>query len=207
MRWSRVFKNWKLHKNNAYYGYTKNLYGDYIAAAYYILSKKGGIRFAGHEEWITADRRGKFSWDFLKFKDVPLEAVDVSDSVMNYNGMDNIVPLKELKYLYMNRCPHIDDWCLSRLHAFQDSLVELSLAGCPQITERGLATLHHLRNLKRLDISHLHKVENKGLVYILLEEMLPHCEIIGMGSEDGLTSTANDSKQPAKTIIQNMNET
>lgn len=55
-----------------------------------------------------------------------------------------IVNLKALKYLDLSRCANIDDWSLSRLHAFGDTLQELSLAGCPQITERGLGTLHHL---------------------------------------------------------------
>lgn len=199
-------KNWSLRKKNAYYGYTKKRYGDYIAAAYYILSQNGGVRFAGQEEWFRADRGGKFSWDFLKFKNIPLEAVDASETLMNYDGLDNLVPLKELKYLYMNHCPHIDDWCLSRLHVFQDSLVELSLAGCTQITERGLAALHHLRHLKHLDISHLDRVADKGLVCILLEEMLPHCEIIGMSTEDGLTSLTDESKL-AKIRVQNVSDT
>lgn len=54
------------------------------------------------------------------------------------------VPLKELQSLWLQRCPHVDDWCLSRLHPLASSLQELSLAGCPRVSERGLACLHHL---------------------------------------------------------------
>ena len=53
--------------------------------------------------------------------------------------------LKELQVLWLQRCPHVDDWCLSRLHPLASSLQELSLAGCPKISERGLACLHHLQ--------------------------------------------------------------
>lgn len=53
--------------------------------------------------------------------------------------------LKELQSLWLQRCPHVDDWCLSRLHPLANSLQELSLAGCPRISERGLACLHHLQ--------------------------------------------------------------
>lgn len=55
------------------------------------------------------------------------------------------VALKELQSLWLQRCPHVDDWCLSRLYQLADSLQELSLAGCPRISERGLACLHHLQ--------------------------------------------------------------
>lgn len=55
------------------------------------------------------------------------------------------VALKELQSLWLQRCPHVDDWCLSRLHPLANSLQELSLAGCPRISERGLACLHHLQ--------------------------------------------------------------
>lgn len=55
-----------------------------------------------------------------------------------------VVHLKALKHLDLSRCRSIDDWGLSRLHVFGDTLQELSLAGCPQVTERGLAALHPL---------------------------------------------------------------
>lgn len=106
---------------------------------------------------------------------MPVEAVDASGSAVNYQGLDNLcewagdgragvfalprraperisvaspclaVALKELQSLWLRHCPHVDDWCLSRLHPLANSLQELSLAGCPRISERGLACLHHLQ--------------------------------------------------------------
>ncbi|XP_029475262.1 distal membrane-arm assembly complex protein 2 isoform X2 [Rhinatrema bivittatum] len=186
INWSVQLRQWNLRRKNAYYGYTEKLYGHHVAAAFFVLSRKGGVRFQGQETWFRADKRGKFSWDFLDLRGVPVEAVDASGLLLNYIGLDNIVTLKELKELNLSRCPHIDDWCLSRVYLLQDSLEVLSLAGCPQVTERGLATLHHLHNLKQLDVSHLPSVANKGLVAILLEEMLPHCTIVGLDYGDGL---------------------
>ncbi|XP_078064847.1 distal membrane-arm assembly complex protein 2 [Mustelus asterias] len=154
------------------------MYGIYVAAAHYILQQRGAVRFAGQEEWLRADRRGSFSWDFLHHKEVPLEAVDASGSSMTYDGLENLVCLKELKHLNLSGCPFIDDWCLSRLYVFADSLEELVLSGCPRVTERGLASLHHLRKLKRLELSDLPAVGSRGLVRILLEEWfaaVPDC--------------------------------
>ncbi|KAE8585742.1 hypothetical protein XENTR_v10021434, partial [Xenopus tropicalis] len=141
--------------------------------------------FQGHKDWYRADRRGKFSWDFLEHKEVPVECIDLSRSPLTFRGLDNIVSLKELRELYLNNCPHLDDWALSRLHVFKDSLEVLSIAGCPSITERGLATLHHLQNLRYLDLSDLSSVTNKGLIRILMEEVLPKCEIVGINYFDG----------------------
>ncbi|XP_038642056.1 distal membrane-arm assembly complex protein 2 isoform X2 [Scyliorhinus canicula] len=194
--WNLAFQNWNLRRKNVYYGYTQSMYGVYVAAAHYTLQQKGGVRFAGQEEWYRADRRGNFSWDFLKHKEVPLEAVDASGSSVTYDGLENLVCLKELKYLNLSRCPFIDDWCLSRLQVFGDSLEELRLSGCPRVTERGLASLHHLKNLKHLDLSDLPAVGNRGLVRIMLEECLPQCEIVGIEYQDGLLQQSRSPDRP-----------
>uniref|UniRef100_A0A2K5C841 Distal membrane-arm assembly complex protein 2 n=1 Tax=Aotus nancymaae TaxID=37293 RepID=A0A2K5C841_AOTNA len=138
------------------------------------------------KEWIRPDKYGHFSQEFWNFSEVPVEAVDASDCVINYEGLENLHLLKELQSLSLQRCPHMDDWCLSRLYPLADSLLELSLAGCPRISERGLACLHHLQNLRRLDISNLPSVSNPGLTQILVEEMLPNCKVVGVDLAEGL---------------------
>uniref|UniRef100_A0A2R8MQ89 Distal membrane-arm assembly complex protein 2 n=1 Tax=Callithrix jacchus TaxID=9483 RepID=A0A2R8MQ89_CALJA len=138
------------------------------------------------KEWIRPDKYGHFSQEFWNFSEVPVEAVDASDCAINYEGLENLHLLKELQSLSLQRCPHMDDWCLSRLYPLADSLQELSLAGCPRISERGLACLHHLQNLRRLDISNLPSVSNPGLTQILVEEMLPNCKVVGVNLAEGL---------------------
>ncbi|XP_078518351.1 distal membrane-arm assembly complex protein 2-like [Lissotriton helveticus] len=180
INWSIRLKHWRLRKKNTHFTYTENLYGKYVAAVYFVLCQKGAARFQGQQEWFRANKKGKFSWDFVNHKDVPVEAVDLSGSPVNFDGLENIVPLGELKYLNLSNCPNVDDFCLSRLHVFKDTLEELHLSGCPRVTERGLATLHHLENLKYLDVSRLPSVSNQPLIAILLEEILPRCQIEGM---------------------------
>uniref|UniRef100_A0A8C6EGF6 Distal membrane-arm assembly complex protein 2 n=1 Tax=Moschus moschiferus TaxID=68415 RepID=A0A8C6EGF6_MOSMO len=147
------------------------------------VQKKNRFR---DREWMRANERGLSSLEFRKLQEVPVEAVDASGCAINYQGLDNLLALKELQSLSLRRCPHVDDWCLSRLYQLADSLQELSLAGCPRISERGLACLHHLQNLRRLDISDLPAVSNPGLTQILVEEMLPHCEVLGADWAQGL---------------------
>lgn len=175
----------KIHQKNRSFTYIKERYGPYVAGAYFVLKQGGAVKFQG-KEWMRSDGPGFSFLEFLNFQAIPVEAVDASDCAINYQGLDNLLALKELQSLSLQRCPHVDDWCLSRLYQLADSLQELSLAGCPQVSERGLACLHHLQNLRRLDISDLPAVSSPGLTRILVEEMLPNCEVLGAEWTEGL---------------------
>uniref|UniRef100_A0ACB8FT99 Uncharacterized protein n=1 Tax=Sphaerodactylus townsendi TaxID=933632 RepID=A0ACB8FT99_9SAUR len=178
-------KSWNVERKNRHYIEIQEKYGPDIAAAAFALMLRGGIRFQGQTEWYREHNIKRYRVGLAHYQGVPLEAVDFSGSILNYDGLGCLVHLKALKHLDLSRCPKLDDWSLSRLHVFQDTLQELSLAGCPQVTERGLACLHHLKSLRRLDVSDL-SVPNKGLVRILLEEMLPECEVVGIRYDDEL---------------------
>nr|XP_060639544.1 distal membrane-arm assembly complex protein 2 [Anolis sagrei ordinatus] len=179
---SKALKKWNLHRKNKLCVEACERHGFEVGAAVFVLNQKGRIRAWGQNNWYqNSITKWKNDVDFQNYEDIRLEAIDISGSIISYNGLDNLVNLKALKYLDLSRCPNIDDWSLCRLTALGDTLEELSLAGCPRITERGLACLHHLQNLKHLDVSDLPSVQHKGLVRILLEEMLPQCDIVGMG--------------------------
>ena len=50
-----------------------------------------------------------------------------------------------LRTLSLRGCPEVDDWALARLHVFQDTLEELDISCCPDITIGGLAGLGNLK--------------------------------------------------------------
>lgn len=166
----------KVNMENRSYRKIQERYGPYITGALFILKQGGAVKFQDRE-WIRPNDRGH---SIAELQKVPVEAVDASGCAINYQGLSNLLPLKELRSLSLQCCPNLDDWCLSRLYLLAGSLQELSLAGCPRISERGLACLHHLQNLRRLDISDLPAVSHPGLTQILVEEMLPHCEVLGV---------------------------
>ncbi|CAK6974985.1 distal membrane-arm assembly complex protein 2%2C partial [Scomber scombrus] len=195
MKWSSNLKKRGLQKKNAYYGYTQKFYGGDIAAAYFILSLKGRIRFLGQPAWLHADQSGKFNWDFLNHKDTPLEEVDLSYTVINYTGLGNLERQGSLRTLSLRGCPEVDDWFLGRLHIFQDSLEELDISHCPRITTGGLAALRNLKGLRRLDMSSLPGISSPGLVAILLEEMLPQCQITAIGYDHSLKQEEEEEKE------------
>ncbi|XP_077397485.1 distal membrane-arm assembly complex protein 2 [Festucalex cinctus] len=179
-------KRTELKTMNGHYSYTKEIYGADIASAYYVLCLKGGFRFVGHSEWFRADQNGSFNWDFLNYKDTPLEEVDMSNTVITYIGLSNLEGQKSLQTLCLRGCSEVDDWFLAKLHVFQNSLKELDISHCPNITTGGLVALRNLKGLRRLDVSSLPGISTPGLVIILLEEMLPHCEVIASGYDHSL---------------------
>ncbi|XP_034024812.1 distal membrane-arm assembly complex protein 2-like [Thalassophryne amazonica] len=174
------WKNRELRRKNMYFGYTQKFYGPDIAAAHFVLSLKGGFRYVGQPDWFRANQRGKFSWDFLNHKGTQLEEIDMSNTVITYRGLDNLENQRNLKTLSLRGCPNVDDWFLARLHMFQESLEELDISHCPNITTGGLPALNNLKTLRRL-VFHLSWNTVSGLVIILLEEMLPHCQITATG--------------------------
>ncbi|XP_074714088.1 distal membrane-arm assembly complex protein 2 isoform X1 [Strix uralensis] len=174
--WGERRRRNRLQRQNAYCGVLRDTYGDNVVAATFTLSCGGGVRFEGQEHWLRPE--DEWQPQVLHLRDVPVVALDLSGSPLTYNGLDNLVRLTRLQHLDLSGCPHLDDWALGRLHVFGDTLRELSVARCPRVTERGLATLHHLRLLRRLDVAGL-RVPSPGLVRILLEEALPHCHILG----------------------------
>uniref|UniRef100_A0A8C2XAH6 Distal membrane-arm assembly complex protein 2 n=1 Tax=Cyclopterus lumpus TaxID=8103 RepID=A0A8C2XAH6_CYCLU len=187
-----------IQKRNAYYGYTQQIYGADLASAYYILSLRGGFRYVGQSEWFRTDRRGKFNWKFLDHKETPLEEVNMSYTVINYGGLGNLEGQKSLRTLSLRGCPEVDDWFLARLHVFQDSLEELDISHCPRITTGGLAALRNLKGLRRLDVSSLPGISSSGLLVILLEEMLPQCQVVATGYDHSLREESGEEMKGSR---------
>uniref|UniRef100_A0A673AVU7 Distal membrane-arm assembly complex protein 2 n=2 Tax=Sphaeramia orbicularis TaxID=375764 RepID=A0A673AVU7_9TELE len=194
LTWMFNRKRTGIQKKNAYLGYAASLYGPQVAAAHFILTLKGGLRFKNQSDWFRANTKGKFSWDFVNYKDVQIEEIDLSNTMVNYRGLENLDTQRSLRTLSLKGCPEVDDWFLARLHVFQDSLEELDISHCPHITTGGLAALRNLKGLKRLDVSSLPRIQSPGLVVILLEDMLPKCDIVATGYDYSFVQEDEESK-------------
>ncbi|KAM9801281.1 distal membrane-arm assembly complex protein 2 [Neosynchiropus ocellatus] len=172
---------WLRDRNESYFN-DQHIYGKRLASCFLVLSLKGAFRFVGQTEWFRIDDKGIVNNDFVNHKDTPLEEVDLSYTVINYNGLLNIGGDQPcLRTLSLRGCPEVDDWFLAGLHVFQDSLKELDISHCPKITTGGLAALRNLKGLTHLNMSSLPGISNPGLVIILMEEMLPNCQITATG--------------------------
>ncbi|KAL7980794.1 hypothetical protein Chor_001948 [Crotalus horridus] len=175
---SQKLKRWKMEKGNKYDVDLHERYGGDIGAAIFVLKLQGAIR-------ASPERPGG---------GVGVGDPDVADS-HSLPLQQHLCNLTGLKHLDLSRCSFIDDWCLSQLHPFAESLQTLSLAGCSRITEKGLTCLHHFQNLERLDVSSLPSVPHPLLIRILLEEMLPQCYIVGMDNHENMDFPTQREKE------------
>ncbi|KAK9962747.1 hypothetical protein ABG768_008099 [Culter alburnus] len=197
--WNDWARTKLVRRKNKFFGYAQQKFGDNIGAAYYILTLRGSFRFAGQSEWFRPDSRGRFSFEFINTPDAQIEEVDLSGTLINHNGLDNLMKQNKLQTLSLRGCPEVDDWFLARLHVFGESLVELDVSHCCCVTVGGLAALQNLRKLQRLDISGLPRLQSPGLVRILLEEMLPDCQVTGAEYEQGLIQPDSQDDNEAST--------
>jgi len=155
-----------------------NTLGPDLATAHFVVARDGAVKFKGSNHWVTKRKDGTYSLPSLNISNMKLEAVDLSQTNVVYRSFDNFIDLSELRYLNLSRCKYIDDWCLDRLVApLRATLLVLDLSGCSQVSERGLASLHRLRSLRRLIVNDMTNVKHLALTSVMLQQVLPDCVI------------------------------
>lgn len=89
--------------------------------------------------------------------------------------------MEKLKWLSLESCPRIDDWCLDRISGeFCDSLEYLDIRNCPLVTEKGIASLSKMKKLKTLLVGGHPEAKNLELVCLMLEDVMPELTIRGI---------------------------
>ncbi|GFS91349.1 distal membrane-arm assembly complex protein 2 [Nephila pilipes] len=180
-KWKRINE---LQEDQKYNSTRHKILGPDLATSHFIIARGGKVKFKGHEEWMTLDH--------LQRREIPsqyvpgfcIEELDASNVPLCYEGFENLCGLSELKKVILQNCPFIDDWCLSRSYLLANTLEYLDISGCKNVSERGICTLHVLKNLKTLVIHDTPKIQHKELVSLLLQEILSNCEIIGVNYDD-----------------------
>ncbi|KAK4308313.1 hypothetical protein Pmani_019994 [Petrolisthes manimaculis] len=152
-----------------------------LAAAHFMVHRKGKIRFRNSVDWVQQDEDGEYELSPHFIPDVYVEAIDATGMDLLYEGLGSMVNLKHLKSLNLSGCQNIDDWCIDRVCAqYWQTLEHLDISHCTKVTENGIAALARLRALKTLNITGFHQLNDIQLVCILLEDSLPDIEIIGV---------------------------
>ncbi|XP_077866347.1 distal membrane-arm assembly complex protein 2-like [Saccoglossus kowalevskii] len=178
--WTEQWLNWttfNLRRKNVLVEKRVEYWGSELAAAHWLLAhQNSAVQFTnGH--WYAKNKKGRYYLPRDAVKDEYIISIDAKRSRITYDGLENLFLLKHLKYLSLKGCPHIDDFCLARLHHFKDSLTHLNISECPQITERGLASLHSLKKLERLNMKNLPQVDSPELISVMLEDVLPNLKL------------------------------
>lgn len=157
--------------------------GPDLSAAHFMLARHCRIKFCHKEDWTELERFGMLP------KDIPLtytpgwhvEAIEASDSLLLYEGLQSLRGLMYLKHLDISYSPYMDSWCLDRISGeYQDTLEYLDLSGCKAVHHNGLEAIWRLRKLKTLVLRDMEHIDDLKLICLMLLEVLPDLEIRGV---------------------------
>lgn len=151
-------------------------FGREVGVSHMLVKMGARVQFTNGKWYAKQDiRQGSLPLEELNGQFVI--AIDATDTDLDQFSMVDIVKLSEVKYLSLEGCGLVDDHCLASLVHLRDTLTHLNINKCEQVTENGVATLHKLRNLERLNMNDMPLVKFAPLVAVMLEDVLPQCRI------------------------------
>ncbi|XP_046388885.1 ATP synthase subunit s, mitochondrial [Ischnura elegans] len=106
-----------------------------------------------------------------------IQEVDATDSAVMNEGFLHFRGLKHLEKIKLHRCMYVEDEALKNLVLVKDSLKDLQVSSCGDVTNDGILSLDKLINLKSLLLYDLPEVRNKDKCLKELNKSLPGCKI------------------------------
>ncbi|XP_021353646.1 ATP synthase subunit s-like protein isoform X2 [Mizuhopecten yessoensis] len=157
-----------------------NNFGPELSAAQFVVKIGGKVKIDDYPEWVPiTDDPSSMPLPEQRLDKLKLEGLDLSGTNLVFEGYRNFVNLQHIKYIRVHDSDFLDDFNLTQFVLFRDTLEFLDISGCPKLTWRGLAWLHHLENLKCLKLDNLKGVDDPEIVLDLVCDMLPNCQVQG----------------------------
>ncbi|CAH1179384.1 unnamed protein product [Phaedon cochleariae] len=152
--------------------------GNELAAAHFIVHRGGAIKFFDEDVWIKANEMNEYTLPRFFDEDKFLQAIDCADMKLHYEGLVNLRGLKNVEWLSLNGCEHMDDWCLDMIsNIFSHSLLYLDLRNCSNISDKGIGALYKMEKLKILYLDDFLRSTTYELTCLLLQEIRPDLDI------------------------------
>lgn len=154
--------------------------GSDLAAAHFLVHRGAAVRFVGSSEWIKRhedeyDLPDRYNPDYL------IEAIDVLDMKLYYEGFQNMTNLRSLRWLSLQNCLQIDDWCMDRISSeYQSHLEYLDISNCVGVTDRGICALYRMSKLRTLKVHNIAGGHMFQLACLMLEDIHPQLNIEGV---------------------------
>ncbi|XP_053696181.1 ATP synthase subunit s, mitochondrial [Sabethes cyaneus] len=106
-----------------------------------------------------------------------VEELDGTESGIMHIGFDHLKGLKHLRKVKLHKCVYLQDQALAKLALVADTLEELEVSSCKNITDHGLLCLRELKKLKQLVTYELPYVKDLKSVETQLKQGLPECRL------------------------------
>lgn len=146
------------------------------AASEWLLRCGAKVRYQGFERW-QEDYNGLPTGPLGKYK---IQGIDATESCIMYRGFDHLDGLEHLEEVKLCKCMYIEDACLermSKIENLQKSLQRLEIITCGNVSDKGVISLHSLRNLQYLLLSDLPAIKQREVTMDLLQKSNPSLHI------------------------------
>ncbi|XP_047471285.1 ATP synthase subunit s, mitochondrial-like isoform X2 [Penaeus chinensis] len=111
-------------------------------------------------------------------RQLKVEEINATDSAVMHIGFPHFKGCKHIRRIVFHKASYLDDAGLEQLPLLRDSLEELQISSCGNVTEDGLRHLKQLKNLTYLLIYDLPEIRDKDAMCKELEEALPNCAVV-----------------------------
>lgn len=168
--------------------------GPDLAAAYFVISRGGLVKFEGREDWVGR-REKPMLLPATYMAGYYVEAIDASEMDLLYEGVECIYDLKKLKWLSLRGLKSVDNFALDIISGrYGPQLHYLDLSGCDKIDHFGLSCFYRFKQLKVLNVAGLNHTNDFKLSCLMIQDLLPDLEIIGIDFDD-VTDLEENMKQ------------
>jgi len=148
--------------------------GPEVALGIFTLKLNGALKFVSEEQWVDNAQNVRF----LTNNACAIEAIDLRNSILSYDGMKYFDEVTDLKYLNVADSPTFDNYCMTKLHAVAHSLEYLDISGT-SVTPEAFTYFRLFSRLRWLNISRLSNFNKVESILPYLREILPRdCVIV-----------------------------
>ncbi|XP_015434593.1 PREDICTED: ATP synthase subunit s-like protein [Dufourea novaeangliae] len=178
-------KHWLEYLKKKYITYAQNrMYkenlklGSDLASAKCVLKRGGRVKFY-NQDWIEIEKGKPPQLPTIYDPQFVVEAIDLKGFPIQFETIDTICNLFQLRWMSLRGCKTINDWAMDKIVAEFPALEYLDVSECINVTERGLEALYKLPNLKKLIITNFYHTAAFELTCVMLEDINSYlkCEI------------------------------
>jgi len=142
------------------------------ACAEWLLRCGAGVKWDRGDEW-TRDYNslpvGNYRLKILE--------IDATDSAVMQIGFPHLKGLKHVRKVVLHKCGYLEDEAVSQLGYIKDTLKDLQISSCGNVSDEGILSLKQLVNLENLFLYDFLEVKDRKHCLNELTKALPQCKI------------------------------